>query len=143
LHPVPRYGFTVDGVDVTETPTTFDRSVAMSFVVPDACSLPTAEQPLRVTEFENLFATAARSVDRLDDRHVRILMAGEPGLAATVRDLAARENGCCGFFGFTVTPAQAAAGEQVTLDIEVPANFVDVLDGLALLAETASAGRSA
>jgi hypothetical protein len=115
----------------------------MSFVVPDACSLPTAEQPLRVAEFENLFARAVRTVDRIDDRHVRIQMAGQPGLEATVRDLAARENGCCGFFGFTVNPAQAATGEAVTLDVEVPANYVDVLDGLAELAETVSAGRSA
>jgi hypothetical protein len=115
----------------------------MSFVVPDACSLPTAEQPLRVAEFENLFASAVRSVDRLDDRHVRLLMTGDQGLEGTVRDLAARENGCCGFFGFTITPARQAAGEAVTLDIEVPANYVAVLDGLAQLAETASAGRPA
>ena len=113
----------------------------MSFVVPDACSLPTAEQPLRVAEFEALFASAVRSVDRLDDRHVRVQLAGEAGLAATVRDLTVRENGCCGFFGFTVTPAAATAGEAVTLDVEVPANYVDVLDGLAALAETAGRGR--
>jgi hypothetical protein len=30
----------------------------------------------------------------------------------------------------------------VTLDIEVPANYVDVLDGLARQAEIASAGRA-
>jgi hypothetical protein len=115
----------------------------MSFVVPDACSLPTAEQPLRVAEFEALFASAVRSVERLDEEHVRIRLTGEPGLAATVRDLTARENGCCGFFGFTVTPSVAATGEAVTLDIEVPANYVDVLDGLAAQAESASAGRAA
>jgi hypothetical protein len=115
----------------------------MSFVVPDACTLPTAEQPLRVAEFETLFAGAVRSVDRLDDRHLRMQLAGAAGLAATVRDLTARENNCCGFFGFTVTPVQAATGETVTLDVVVPPNYVNVLDGLARLAETASAGRAA
>lgn len=115
----------------------------MSFVVPDACSLPTAEQPLRVAEFEALFASAVRSVDRLDDRHVRMQLMGDSGLEATVRDLTERENGCCGFFGFTVTPAESNTGEAVTLDIEVPANYVDVLGGLARQAKTALAGRAA
>jgi hypothetical protein len=63
-------------------------------------------------------------------------MAGGPGLEGTVRDLAARENGCCGFFGFTVTVDRTPAAEAVTLDVEVPANYADVLDGLAGLAET-------
>jgi hypothetical protein len=115
----------------------------MSFVVPDACALPTAEQPFRIAEFEALFARAVRSVDRLTDRRVRMQLAGEAGLEATVRDLTARESACCGFFGFTVTPAETSTGEAVTLDVEVPANYVEVLDGLARLAETASAGRAA
>ncbi|MEV0716488.1 hypothetical protein [Asanoa sp. NPDC050611] len=106
----------------------------MSFVVPDSCSLPTAEQPLRVAEFESLFAGAVRSVDRIDPRHVRFEMAGPPGLEATVRDLAERENGCCDFFTFTVTGDREQATEVVTLDVEVPANYTDVLDGLAGLA---------
>jgi hypothetical protein len=115
----------------------------MSFVVPDACTLPTAEQPLRVAEFASLFASAAQSVDRIDARHVRIQLAGEPGLEQTARDLAARENGCCGFFGFTVAAAHNPRAEAVTLDVEVPIDYVDVLDGLARLAETSAAGRAA
>jgi hypothetical protein len=114
----------------------------MSFVVPDACSLPTAEHPLRVAEFDALFASAVRSVERLDDRHVRMELTGESGLEETVRDLTVRENGCCGFFGFTVTSTASASGVAVTLLIEVPANYVDVLDGLAAQAEIASAGRA-
>ncbi|MFC7550781.1 hypothetical protein [Plantactinospora sp. GCM10030261] len=141
----------------------------MSFVVPDACTLPTADQPLRGAEFENLFARAVRSVDRIDARHVRIRLAGEPRLDATVRDLVARESRCCGFFGFTVAADRASAGgeadrasaggeadrasagraartpedQAVTLDIEVPETYVDVLDGLARLAETRLATRLA
>ncbi|NMO51778.1 hypothetical protein HH310_11305 [Actinoplanes sp. TBRC 11911] len=29
----------------------------MAFVVPDACTLPTAERPLRLAEFDSLFAS--------------------------------------------------------------------------------------
>lgn len=115
----------------------------MSFVVPEACTLPTAAQPLRVAEFDALFATAVRSVERRDGRHVRMQLTGEKGLEATVRDLTTRENACCGFFGFTITPVEAAAGEAVTLDIEVPANYIDVLDGLAAMAVAASAEQPA
>jgi hypothetical protein len=114
--------------------------MVMSFVVPDSCSLPTAEQPLRVAEFTSLFAGAVESVERLDSRHLRIRLRGAPGLAATVRDLAARENACCDFFGFTVTATTAAPAEAVTLEVEVPPHRVDVLAGLAGLAESAAAG---
>ncbi|WP_245718914.1 hypothetical protein [Micromonospora rhizosphaerae] len=33
--------------------------------VPEACTLPTAERPLRVAEFDELFATALRGQTRL------------------------------------------------------------------------------
>jgi hypothetical protein len=135
LNPVPRYRFIVGGDGADEEEHT------MSFEIPDACTLPTAERPLRLAEFERLFAGAARSVERLDPRHVRMHLTGPVGLEATVRDLAARENACCGFFGFTVTAVGSPDGETVTLDVEVPAARVDVLNGLAGLAETASAGR--
>ncbi|MDG4826866.1 hypothetical protein O7635_33890 [Asanoa sp. WMMD1127] len=107
----------------------------MSFVVPDACTLPTAAQPLRVAEFRSLFARAAESVERVDGRHLRIRLRGEPGLADAVRDLAARENDCCAFFTFAVTTDDSA----VLLDAKVPAAYAEVLDGLARLAEVESA----
>jgi hypothetical protein len=31
--------------------------------VPDACSLPTVDRPLRLTEFDDLFAVAVRRVE--------------------------------------------------------------------------------
>jgi hypothetical protein len=48
----------------------------------------------------------------------------------------AGRNACCEFFTFTVTPA----GNQVVLDIEVPAAQTGVLDGLAGLAAGAAPG---
>jgi hypothetical protein len=111
----------------------------MSLVVPDACTLPTAERPVRLAEFDQLFATAVRGVEVLDPMHARMQLTGPAGLEARVRDLTARETECCSFFTFTITPAPAADGEAV-LDIEVPAAYADVLASLAQRARTVSTG---
>jgi hypothetical protein len=93
--------------------------------VPDACSLPTAERPLRLAEFDDLFATAVRSQQRLSATRLRWRL--DPAAEPTARDLTDRESGCCSFFTFTVSPV----GGAVQLDVEVPAAHVDVLDALA------------
>ena len=98
--------------------------------VPDACALPTAERPLRLAEFDELFATAVRDVRRVTRTHARLHLAGADGLTAMVLDLAARETACCSFFTFTVTPRPAGPGEAVTLDVEVPDRYAEVLDAL-------------
>jgi len=107
----------------------------MSFEAPAACTLPTAAQPLRVAEFTALFATALRHQERLSATHLRLTLAGDVGLVDTVRDLTARENDCCSFFDFTITPG---ADDVVILDIEVPAVHTGVLDGLSDLATAAA-----
>ena len=111
----------------------------MSFDVPEACTLPTAERPLRLAEFDDLFATAVRRVDPISATHARLHLTGPAGLAARVRDLAARETECCSFFAFTTTPVPAGDGEALVLDIEVPAAHADVLASLAQRAGAASA----
>jgi hypothetical protein len=110
----------------------------MSFVVPDACSLPTAERPVRLAEFDTLFSTAVRDVQSVGPTHARMRLTGPTGLAETVRDLTARETECCSFFSFTVYPEPAEDGEVLLLDVEVPARYADVLDSLAERARTAS-----
>jgi hypothetical protein len=91
--------------------------------VPEACTLPTAEQPLRLAEFDALFTTG--SGVRLAPTQLRLDLSAD---ADTVRDLARRESECCSFFTFTITTPQPG---RVRLDIEVPAGHVDVLDALA------------
>ncbi|GGM77268.1 hypothetical protein ACFFX1_52465 [Dactylosporangium sucinum] len=115
----------------------------MAFDVPDACTLPTAEQPLRLAEFDALFATAVRAVTTVSPTHARMRLTGAAGLEAAVRDLAARETQCCSFFTFTVTPqpATGTGGEALVLDVEVPAAHTDVLASLAGRA-SAVAGRA-
>lgn len=114
----------------------------MSFVVPDACTLPTAQRPLRLAEFDELFATAVRAVDEVNATHARLRLAGPAGMADTVRDLTARETECCSFFAFTVVTEPAPDGEVVVLDVHVPAQHADVLASLAERASTVAKGSS-
>jgi hypothetical protein len=99
--------------------------------------LPTAEQPLRVREFEELFGRALLAAHRPAPGQALLTLAGSSDLAAQVQELAARESSCCSFFTFTVSHA----ADQVRLDIEVPAARADVLDGLVAQAERALAAR--
>lgn len=110
--------------------------------VADACSLPTAERPLRLAEFDELFTTAVRRVEPVTATRARLHLAGSTGLAATVRDLTARESECCSFFTFTITPEGAAEGEALTLEIGVPAPYAAVLAALTSRASSMSAGRA-
>ena len=88
----------------------------------DACTLPTAERPLRAAEFDALLTTA-RSVSRpAPTRLVLRLSAPEE----TIRDLTVRESACGSFFTFDITPD----GDLVTLAVTVPPAQVEVLDAL-------------
>jgi len=90
--------------------------------VPEACTLPTAQRPLRRAEFDDLFATVVGR-DRVAAGHLRLVVTAPE---ADVRDLTARETECCSFFRFTVEPRPGA----VVLDIEVPPVHVAVLDAI-------------
>jgi hypothetical protein len=118
------------------------KEPAMSFVVPDACTLPTVDRPLRLAEFDDLFATAVRQVDVVSPTHALMQLTGAAGLEATVRDLTARETACCSFFTFTVTPGPAEDGEALTLDVRVPPQYADVLASLAERAGAVSSGQA-
>jgi hypothetical protein len=114
----------------------------MSFAVPDACMLPTAERPLRLAEFDDLFATAVRRIEPVTATHARLWLTGPAGLEATVRDLTARETECCSFFVFTVTGEPTDDGAALILDVEVPGQYADVLASLTERASAGSAGRT-
>ncbi|MGW4639502.1 hypothetical protein ACWEN6_13290 [Sphaerisporangium sp. NPDC004334] len=101
--------------------------------VPSACTLPTAEQPLRVAEFDALFAETLQAVRRESSTRLGLELRFAPEHAGRAAELAARENGCCSFFTFTVT---VAAG-GLTLAVAVPAEHAPVLDALQARAEAA------
>ncbi|GIE81738.1 hypothetical protein Aph02nite_76880 [Actinoplanes philippinensis] len=92
---------------------------------PEACTLPTAERPLRVAEFDDLFTTALRDQQRLSPTLLRWHL--DPAAEAMARNLTARETGCCSFFSFAFT----TDGGALRVDVEVPATQVEVLDALA------------
>lgn len=100
----------------------------------DACTLPTVERPLRLAEFDALFAEAVTDVER-GETHTRLTLSGPPTLAGRVRDLTERESQCCSFFTFTIDGLDSAP----TLDISVPPERRDILDALTTRAEELSA----
>jgi hypothetical protein len=93
--------------------------------VPQACTLPTAERPVRAAEFDELFATALRGQQRLAPTVLRWRL--DPAAEHAARELAGRESECCSFFTFTF----ARVGEDVQVEIEVPPSSAGVLDALA------------
>lgn len=102
--------------------------------VPQTCTLPMAEQPLRVAEFDALFAEAVTSVERIGPDRVRMDLRAEPGVAGRAAELAAAETGCCSFFTFTLT----ASGGSLSLEVSLPSQYVEVLDALSARASTAT-----
>jgi hypothetical protein len=103
------------------------RNVALDLGwAPSACSLPTAEQPLRVAEFDALFADAVQALARPEPTRLRLELVFSPEHAAWAAELAARANGCCSFFTFTLTVADGG----LALEVAVPAEHVGVLDAL-------------
>src|SRR5215212_5930938 len=96
LQPVPKYG-----------PTLMNMEISDLAQVPEACTLPTVEQPLRVAEFDRLFAVAT-ATERLGPMQARIVLPSSPQIAAQTADLVVRETQCCSFFTFSLT---ASAGQ--------------------------------
>jgi hypothetical protein len=92
---------------------------------PDACSLPIADQPGRVAEWDTLFATAVRRVETVPGG-VRFELDRSRAKVAAVADLADRESQCCAFFSFGVTIARDA----VALTVDADPEHVDVVEAL-------------
>jgi hypothetical protein len=90
---------------------------------PDACTLPTAERPLRVAEFDEFF-TAVKRFDR--PQPTRLDLAIPKVAEADGRDLADRESQCCSFFAFEFEPD----GEDVVMHVGVPPSQIEVLNAL-------------
>jgi hypothetical protein len=142
LHSVPRYGLTVYGMNLP-TFAPHPGPAPADWVPVDACTLPSANQPLRLAEFDDLFPTALRAIERrVDSGRARLMLAGGDDLADRVQRLTDAETACCSFFTFTLTPlsrseADAADETVLALDIEVPVARADVLATLIQRAEHA------
>jgi hypothetical protein len=87
---------------------------------PIACDVSTAPDTAaeRLAEDHRLFTTALIARERTPQGTVRFRFRADDGVAAWVRDLAAREQACCAFFAFEVT----TVGDQVHWDAAVADN---------------------
>ncbi len=91
----------------------------------DACTIPTAERPLRLAEFDDLFRQSVVAVDRVG-LSTRLTLKGATGLHDRVADLTARESQCCSFFDFSLD----GDDDGLVLAVSVPAARADILDAL-------------
>lgn len=90
--------------------------------VPQSCTLPTEERPLRIAEFGTLFADALIGVERPAPVRVRLLLdaTAEP----VARELATRETSCCSFFAFAFSHDETG---RLLMDVAVPEEHAGVL----------------
>lgn len=102
----------------------------------DACTLPTAERPLRLAGFDALFAEGVTEVRTERPGRVRMALRAEPRIAGRAAELAVAETGCCSFFTF----ALVATGDGLALEVSVGDEHIQVLDALANRAAHAMAG---
>jgi hypothetical protein len=100
--------------------------------IPESCTLPTAERPLRRAEFDDLFAEDVLMVHESSPLQVRLELRAEPDVAARAARLAAKETVCCSLFRFdlVVTDGRVA----MVVSTEAPHEAV-----LAALTERAKA----
>ncbi|MEV6594860.1 hypothetical protein [Streptomyces acidicola] len=98
--------------------------------VPQSCTLPTEVRPLRVAEWDALFAERLVAVTWPLPLTLRLVLHNAPGVGDQVRDLAEREGGCCSFFTFAVI----SGGDGIGLDISVDAAHEPVVVALAVRA---------
>lgn len=98
---------------------------------PDACTLPTVEQPIRDAEFDRFFADAVHATHRSGPARLELVV--DPAAEPVTRDLAARESSCCSFFTFDFDITETG----LVMGVGVPAAYVDVLDVFAARADAA------
>ncbi|MFF9810613.1 hypothetical protein ACF1G5_36850 [Streptomyces coeruleorubidus] len=96
--------------------------------VPQSCTLPTEERPLRVAEWDALFSERLISLSRPEPLRLRLDLAGGTDVEGAVRDLTEREVGCCSFLTFDITLGE----DRVRLDIAVDPAHEAVLEAIAV-----------
>ncbi|MET8103015.1 hypothetical protein ABZV29_42485 [Streptomyces sp. NPDC005236] len=83
--------------------------------VPQSCTLPTEQQPLRIAEWDALFTDHLTALSRPGAQRLSLELSGSADMTDRVRDLAERESSCCSLFTFTV----ATDGKIVRLEVSV------------------------
>ena len=84
--------------------------------VPEACTLPTVDQPLRRAEFDDLFRTDVVTVVRTATQALRLELRDGPEVAARAALLAVKETECCSFFMFDLNISEGTAAMVISTD---------------------------
>lgn len=94
----------------------------------------------RLAEYERLFLGALVGRERAGEG-IRFRFRADPGIEDWVRDLAAREKACCGFFTFDIT----VRGDEVWMDTSVVDDDLarQILDEYYRLPDTVAEGAAA
>ncbi len=103
--------------------------------VPDACTLPTVEQPIRVAEFDRFFAESVHTTIRTAPTRLDMVLTADAEAAG--RDLVSRESSCCSFFTFGFDTTDTG----LIMRVSVPVSYVEVLDAFAARVECALRAR--
>jgi hypothetical protein len=100
--------------------------------IAEFCTLPTAAQPFRLLEFDEVFRRQINPPRWIGPHRVEFTLSNAEGLYAEVSDLVARESECCSFFDFAIDQSAepAAQEDHLVLRIGVPASRDDVLQAL-------------
>ena len=104
--------------------------------VPTACTLPSIERPLRLQEFDDLFAEDLVGVVRDSPTQTSLDLRGGPEVAARAAALAAKEIGCCSFFTFNLSIGDGT----LCLAVSTSPTHGDVLAALSDRAESHAGG---
>ena len=102
--------------------------------VSSLCTLPTTEQPLRLAEFDDLFRSQLRAIERVDPTRLVLVLDQAPRTAEALHDLTRRETECCSFFTFTLTEHD----NLLRLEVAVPLAHVHGLQSIAARAALVS-----
>ena len=92
-----------------------------------SCTLPAADLPGRLAEFDAAFAAGLRRAEVISPTHARLVFTADQAQAEALAGLLDRESQCCSFFTFD----QKAEGGQVTVDVTVPPAHAETLAALA------------
>ena len=96
---------------------------------PLRCTLPVDQFAGRLDAFHREVVGHLRAVERPSPACLRLTLTGDAE-PERLRSLLVREQACCGFLAFTITPA----GDGLVVDLEVREDAAGALDGFAWLA---------
>jgi hypothetical protein len=106
--------------------------------VPEPCTLPTVEQPLRRAEFDALFAEDVTAVEQVSAERLRLELRAHPEAVARAAGLAVKETGCCSFFTFDLSISDGT----VSMSVSTGAAHAAVLTALGDRAAARVGGRA-